>query len=53
VETKASRSPLGDQRGELCEPLPVTSGVWVPVSVSISQIELRPRSVMMSNERRA
>jgi hypothetical protein len=44
---------LGDQRGEECEPLPVTTGVCAPVSVSINQIAPRPRSFMMSKDMRA
>src|SRR5690349_14056297 len=52
LETYAILSPLGDQRGEACAPEPVTNGVCAPDSVSIIQIELRLRSVMMSNDLR-
>ena len=45
--------PHGDHPDVIVlEPLPATTGVCAPVSVSSNQIEARPRSFMMSNDLR-
>src|SRR6266481_9024058 len=47
-ETYARRFPSGDQRGEKCDPDPLTIGVCVRLSTSTSQMDCRERSDMMS-----
>ncbi len=42
------RVPSGDQRGDVCEPAPLTSGHCLPVATSISQIDGRDLSVITS-----